>query len=137
MWGAGMKIIDLAFQGLNDDDRLKLGQSRAWSRALVVPETHSATDVAEVVDLNDMNIVVVIDKNDVVKGVVVPDIVIENAPTHLPLASKPKDFAGMVSEIMKHPRHKPGFEWLNIARPQMYWCKTCNYYSSKKCTHPQ
>ena len=65
-----MKIIDLAFQGphefqgLDEQYRSELEQSRAWSKALVVPETHPAKEVAEIVGLNDMDIVVVIDKHN-------------------------------------------------------------------------
>jgi len=133
-----MKIIDLAFQGphefqsFDDKYRLQLEQSRAWSKALVVPETHPAKEVAEIVGLNDMDIVVVIDKHNVVKGVVAPKIIVNRVTQFLPNAIRPKDFLDAVSEIAKYQKQdKAGFEWLNLNRPELHWCAKGNHRTTK------
>ncbi len=128
-----MKILDLAFQQLDDKDRTGLQQSRSWSKALVVPESTRAYDVAEIAGLNDTNIIVVIDKSNVVKGVIAPDFVTASAMKHLPIAKMPGSFAGIVSEITKARKPgKAGFEWLNFARPELYWCDAGNHFVTRK-----
>lgn len=128
-----MKIIDLAFQNLSSQYRSELEQSRAWSKTLVVPEAFPAEEVAEIVGLNDMDIVVVVDKNNAVTGVVAPTFVMKSAMQHLPITRKPEDFAGVVSEIIKFQKPgKPGFEWLNYAQPEMYWCAKGNHRTTRK-----
>jgi hypothetical protein len=127
-----MKIIDLAFQNLSKQERSELEQSRAWSKALVVPEAFSAKDVAEIVGLNDMDIVVVIDEKNAVTGVVAPRSVMRSAPQYLRIGGGPGGFAGIVDEIIKFKEPgKAGFEWLNYARPELYWCNSGNHYVSK------
>ena len=128
-----MKIIDLAFQELDDSDRLRLQQSRNWSKALVVPEHSSAHAVAKVAKQRDADIIVVINKSDAITGVVAPDFVSQSAMKHLSFAKKPNSFVDIVKTITKAQKPgKAGFEWLNYARPELYWCEAGNHFVTKK-----
>lgn len=131
-----MKIIDLAFQGENYTlkplDRSRLEQSRAWDKALVVPGKLAAQEVAEIADLNTMDLIVVLDEQQKAVGVVAPGIVTGRAIQRLQIKPKSEDFADAVAEIAKKQRKdKAGFEWLNTMRPTLYWCDAGNHLTPK------
>jgi len=132
-----MKIIDLAFQGqhytLGSDYQSKLEKSRTWQKALVVPGKLAATEVAELVDLNTMDLVVVLDEHQKAIGVVAPNTVARRAVKQLAIKPRSQDFADVVTEIAKKQRKdKAGFEWLNTMRPTLFWCDGGNHLTPKR-----
>ncbi len=128
-----MRIVDLAFHNIDNQLKEKLEKSRDWSGSLVVREYAPAIEIADIVDLNKLGLVVVIDKNDVVMGALLPETVIKRATDELKIDFSRGNFSTVVAEIQKRGTPgKFGHEWLNTWQPDWYWCDRGHHLTSKK-----
>jgi hypothetical protein len=100
-----------------------LEKTKGWSKALVVHDSLPASDVADIVDLNDVNLVLVVNQGADICGILAPATVIDQAREHFSLSFKPDTFSAAVLEIDKLTKPKKGgLDWLNTRRPDLHWC---------------
>jgi hypothetical protein len=117
-----LPILDLAHRPVEPKLLKQLELTRSWPRALVVRSAFPALEVADMVDLNDMKLVVTVDQENAINGVIAPSIVIYQAVHKLTIAPGLGRFSGVVSEIIRRsPR--ADFEWLTSRGPDLYWCE--------------
>ena len=103
-----IRIGDVVFRDIGGFDSEKLEKTRHASGTLVVSENDLAQDVAAKADAVDAIIVLVVDTDDHVSGILLPD----------------EMKVGLRSEL--------GFR-----RPGLYWCEMGQHYSRKPCPeHP-
>jgi hypothetical protein len=134
--GNNPSILDLAYRPIEPQLLKRLEMTKKWSRALVVRSAFPALQVADMVDLNNMNLVLTVDEEDAIEGVVAPHIVVDLAADILPPRFSSDRFANVISEIIKRsPPGKTGFDWLKSRGPDLYWCAKGQHMTTEKhCT---
>jgi hypothetical protein len=120
---AGPSILDLAYRPKEAGLLRQLDKTKPWSRALVVRSAFPALEVADMVDLNNMNLVLTVDQEDKIEGVLAPESMRGLAAHILPSQFTSDKFSTVVSEIIKQSRNrKAGFDWFSSRGPDLYWC---------------
>ncbi len=118
-----LPILDLAHRPVERELLKRLELTRSWPKALVVRSAFPALEVADMVDLNDMKLVVTVDQENAIDGVIAPSIVMDRAIHNLTIEPGLGRFSGVVSEIIRRsPPGRAGFEWLTSRGPDLYWC---------------
>src|ERR1700674_2537543 len=123
-----MKIRDITFQNLSEEDKHVLSVQRALPGTIVVPEDHTAREVAAMCRRDKANRVIVLEKGtQKILGAIAPDWVSERIRLNLNLHG---DFHTQISQWEELPHEQARLfhhEWLRYeGQPPLYWCSCHN-----------
>jgi hypothetical protein len=123
-----VRIIEIAFHGVDALDSERLERSRKALGTLVVPAEADAADVALRADSERAGLILVTDDADVVRGVVLPTWVTSQVQR---IMRRPVGTLGeSISVLAEDPQgvlYGYSHEWLNLDRPELYWCNAGHY----------
>ncbi|HEY6329555.1 MAG TPA: hypothetical protein VI756_09460 [Blastocatellia bacterium] len=139
-----LSILDIAFHHLNQEERDRLDSTRDATNSIVVPAHTSALEAASQAENSDSDVIVVVDSSDQIKGVVAVPFVQHQVRTVLghdsqnlqeAIQALEADFnrAGRAgTDTLRGPANRSfHHEWLNEARPQLYWCEAGRHYVTR------
>jgi hypothetical protein len=127
-----MRIFDFAFREISAFDRNKIEQTR-WSPATFVTNMNSdALDVAGAIDSNRSKVVLVVDSNDAICGVIGPTFLRDQLCGYLGL--RPTTLSDAVSGLLDSGRPLP--DSLPANRPRLVHCPIHNHMVEPPCTLP-
>jgi hypothetical protein len=133
-----MKILDIAYRTPGLLDAKRLGLTRDWSKSLVVRASSSATEIADLADMNKMDVILVVDDKDKVTGVLAPDILKRRVAARQPSGARESLKAAVVEvgkildAVRQNDPQRTTFEWLSTDDPELNWCENGNHYTSLK-----
>lgn len=133
MAGNAMKIIDIACGNLSGFGASELDSTRASPLTLTVRADSPAVGVADIMDLNDHQLAIVLDDSGAIAGYVNPIEVRSRISQHLGISGQ--SFADVLSDLAKRPEEQArGFkhEWLITDRIGLFWCDRGKHFTGKR-----
>jgi hypothetical protein len=129
-----IRIIEIAFHGIDELDEERLQRSRNAGGTLVVPIETDARGVALRAETENAGLILVTDEADVIRGVVLPDWVAHQVSE---IMHQPATTLGEAVRVLAEDPRAPftyGHEWLNLDRPELYWCDAGHYTHRCPCS---
>jgi hypothetical protein len=128
-----IELSDIAFRGIGSLDRERLEQSRVSKSVLTVRRDESPAHVAERIDESRRSLALIVDEEDRIVGMIVPRWITSQVrrfttetPANTTEAVAALERMGMHGEKFSH-------EWLNEARPLLYWCEGEGGHYGDRC----
>lgn len=104
--------------------------TKSWSRALTAPSTLATGAVAQIVDLNRFNLIVTLDNQKTVNGIVSPNHWIQTAVGLF--GNTPASFSDAISRLV-NPYQSNHLDLSRIVanRPKLYWCEAGKHLTTE------
>lgn len=132
-----LSALNIAYQRIGDEDANRLASTRNAENCIVVSESAAALDAAEQAAQAQSDIILVVDQQDQIKGIVAIPSVQDRVQQILHRDTE--DFHGAVlaleddfeKSMRERPREIFHHEWLNESRPDLYWCEKGRHFVTR------